>query len=428
MVQVGWAIEALGRAVRGCGFCLADPEYDWNQMPKRKCRKGHDMQLIMYDAFPRGQHNDMEYSQDGHWRYKDGQHKTAKERGIYFPVCYGPGCGGTVMSSGEGLISSAPYFQCLRCEDDACCDSCGQIDTYTMDKGGVMLTLEAGDIATPPLWKHQNPEQTRWEGDAWEKTVDVTAEMLTAFQNLVNDTYKPKATRDRAKLGAGEVPQSLKVVKVLRQEQIRLWLRYQGWKQIMQRLRCGWQKERKCTPVNELDGKPLSGFSKVHAALGGTGLDDELDADVNETYMFHGTSAAGAQGITETGFHVRGKAGSHAGLMFGPGAYLAEMSSKADEYASGGDGEYEDQCCMLLCRAVLGELYYTTQPDQTAIADALLSGEYDSVLGDREAAVGTYREFVVRRQEVLYPEYIIVYERVYADGKKRKPAKFTNRE
>jgi len=420
-------IEALGRAVRGCGFCLPNPKDEWDSLPKRKCNKGHDMQLILYDAFPRGQHSDMEQGEDGKNRYKDGARLTTKERYSYFPVCHGPGCGGTVAHDGSGQIKLSPYFQCLRCEDDACCANCAQISANLLSTTLTEI-FEASTLACPPLWKHQNPETSRYYGDAWERTVDVTAEMLTVIQNLVNDTYKPKATRDRAKLGAGEVPQSLKVVKVLRQEQIRMWLRYNGWKQMIQRIRCGWDGEKKCTPVNALDGKPLSGFSKVHTALGGTGLDDELDADVNETYMFHGTSAAGAKGITETGFHVRGKAGSHAGLMFGPGAYLAEMSSKADEYASGGDGEYEDQCCMLLCRAVLGELYYTTQPDQTAIADALLSGDYDAVLGDREAAVGTYREFVVRRQEVLYPEYIIVYERVYADGKKRKPAKFVEQE
>eukprot|EP00415_Alexandrium_ostenfeldii_P004928 UN4928 len=39
----------------------------------------------------------------------------------------------------------------------------------------------------------------------------------------------------------------------------------------------------------------------------------------------------------------------------------------------------------------------------------------DIVLGDREAVVGTYREFVVFDERLVYPEFVILYEREYAD-------------
>ena len=40
------------------------------------------------------------------------------------------------------------------------------------------------------------------------------------------------------------------------------------------------------------------------------------------------------------------------------------------------------------------------------------SPEHHSLLGDREAAVGTYREFIVYDGAQVYPEFAIIYERV----------------
>ena len=47
-----------------------------------------------------------------------------------------------------------------------------------------------------------------------------------------------------------------------------------------------------------------------------------------------------------------------------------------------------------------------------AIEQALKSGSYDAVLGDREASVGTYREYVVFEEDLIYPEYVVLYKRV----------------
>eukprot|EP00440_Ansanella_granifera_P072033 gb/GFBE01078170.1/.p1 GENE.gb/GFBE01078170.1/~~gb/GFBE01078170.1/.p1 ORF type:complete len:130 (+),score=28.67 gb/GFBE01078170.1/:1-390(+) len=105
-------------------------------------------------------------------------------------------------------------------------------------------------------------------------------------------------------------------------------------------------------------------------------------------------------------------AGSHAGTMFGKGAYFAECSSKADEYARSGEDLFEGVYAMLLCRVACGEPFHTEQPDLKSIEQALLARTADFVLGDREKARGTYREFVVFDQEVVYPEYVLLYERV----------------
>jgi len=100
--------------------------------------------------------------------------------------------------------------------------------------------------------------------------------------------------------------------------------------------------------------------------------------------------------------------------MYGKGAYMAESITKADEYAEDEPGGYYDGVfAVLLLRVCLGKYYYTTSRDTTA-KDKLLSGAYDSTLGDRAAAVNTFREFVVYNSDQLYPEYVVLYQRQFA--------------
>ena len=47
---------------------------------------------------------------------------------------------------------------------------------------------------------------------------------------------------------------------------------------------------------------------------------------MNEIFLWHGCSPAGAQGISQEGFK-QDFAGSGAGTMYGKGIYLAECSS-----------------------------------------------------------------------------------------------------
>mmetsp|Transcript_88453 Transcript_88453/g.239392 ORF Transcript_88453/g.239392 Transcript_88453/m.239392 type:complete len:104 (+) Transcript_88453:316-627(+) len=102
--------------------------------------------------------------------------------------------------------------------------------------------------------------------------------------------------------------------------------------------------------------------------------------------------------------------------MYGKGVYLAECSSKSDEYASDDKtGIYKDLFCLLLCRVTLGEVLHLTNGGDAVhpmIKAGIESQAYDSVLGDRAAAVGTYREFVTYKEDQVYPAYILIYERL----------------
>jgi len=138
--------------------------------------------------------------------------------------------------------------------------------------------------------------------------------------------------------------------------------------------------------------------------------------EANETYLFHGTSPEAANAIISSGFRID-LAGSFAGCAFGKGAYLAEASTKADEYARPGNGLFSSMYAMLLCRVALGrvarvEEFYSSSASTREVVDGIIaSGSHHSLLGDREAAAGTYREFVVFKREQIYPEFVLLYHR-----------------
>merc|ERR1711979_135238 len=70
---------------------------------------------------------------------------------------------------------------------------------------------------------------------------------------------------------------------------------------------------------------------------------------------------------------------------------------------------------ILLCRSTLGKVKYTDElrPDPDDLQGSCLSGEFDSVLGDRLKRNGTFREIVVYHDDSVYPEYIVKYERIF---------------
>jgi len=144
-----------------------------------------------------------------------------------------------------------------------------------------------------------------------------------------------------------------------------------------------------------------------------------MSQEVNEVYLFHGTSIEAAKAISKTGFKIS-LAGTAAGTAFGKGAYFAERSTKSDEYAKvATEGLLGRQLlggthyAMLLCRVCLGNIYRIVDFDTSAERHVLGSGgRYHSLLGDREASSShTYREFIVYDAEQVYPEYAIFYKR-----------------
>jgi len=225
--------------------------------------------------------------------------------------------------------------------------------------------------------------------DYWTTTegVNIVTDLprIPEFQDLLTNTWRAKYTRDRK---SARVPTGAHVLNVLRVENHPNFAKHCAFVN-------GIRKRRgACEPFDELT----------------KGLLNPLPTDVNAMYLFHGTDPKAADKIANGDFNID-RAGSKGGSMLGPGLYMAENASKSDEYAREGDGVFMGQCALLVCRVVAGKVFTTTEKGNWM--DKVKLGNFDSVCGDRLAAVGTFREMVFYDSAAVYPEFIVIYRRTY---------------
>lgn len=296
------------------------------------------------------------------------------------------------------------------------------------------VMLDQVEAQVPPSWKHSDLSTK------FCSLVPVSDMCYEAVQQLVDFTYRNISTGDR---GRNPVPERLKVVNVRRIENSRLWDQYTRMRRLIKD-----KRSHKCTPLSRLAGGEVLTMREDIVSSCATLSAEPMHRTVNEVFLWHGTAPKAADGIWKNGFDLQ-LAGSCAGRMYGDGVYFAECSSKSDEYArddeaapskDGGDGgggaatgggrgdneapppppegtslaREEGEFCLLLCRAVLGEVL-TLQAGgkllHETVRAAIGSGVFESVLGDRQASVGTYREFVLYEEAQIYPAYLVNYVR-----------------
>ena len=212
---------------------------------------------------------------------------------------------------------------------------------------------------------------------------------LQEFQELVTKTWRVKYTRDRGK--GKKVPSGARVMNVLRVENHGSYRRYC---EHMAKVKHRRGREGSCEVF------PVCTDGSIA----------KLDQDINEKYLLHGTNPMAADAVARSDFDMD-RAGSAVGTMFGPGIYLAENASKSDDYAKEGEGIFMGQCALLVCRAVAGKVF--TSSEKADHSGQVLSGMHDAVCGDRLAAVGTFREMIFFDAAGVYCEFIIIYSRVY---------------
>jgi len=155
---------------------------------------------------------------------------------------------------------------------------------------------------------------------------------------------------------------------------------------------------------------------------------EPLDPSINEWRLYHGTGLAGIKGICGSNFKLKmagcgatwKKEGEKAGTpLYGWGVYLAEHSTKSDEYAEEiTKGLPIDVGCyaLLVCRVVGGltRLVDTNEFDTDQLRQDIFDGPYHSVFGDRVCKLGKpYREIVVYDNSQIFPEYILYYKRKF---------------
>jgi len=217
-------------------------------------------------------------------------------------------------------------------------------------------------------------------------------EIRSAVQRLMDHTFVCKSTRDRR---GREMPLRLEVTEVVRVQNSAAWIAFSAARE---RLRG--RAKAELTPAV---------LTATHEDPGVGEVLGELEAAAQEQWLFHGTTAAAVQGISDSEFRLD-LAGSRRGTMYGKGVYLAECSSKADEYA---EEDEEGVCRLLICRVALGRILLNRDrhPEREQVERECKAG-YDSLCGDREAAVGTFREFVLFGSQQAYPAYIVHYRRV----------------
>eukprot|EP00434_Breviolum_minutum_P036229 symbB.v1.2.032095.t1/scaffold3754.1/size70833/6 len=251
-------------------------------------------------------------------------------------------------------------------------------------------------LQPPPYWTDKGCVA----GEVGHKIIPGTAEELEWMQEILDKTFKNKVTRDRK--DGQPLADRFVAVQCLRSEHPELWDRYAERRKVVSASGSGGS--------NFVVPKTMAashGMAQrcTHASVGNP---------ANQAYLLHGTNPTSAVAILSNSFTVD-FAGKSAGTMFGPGIYLAESSTKADEYArDDAGGEYDGLYALLVCKAVLGKSYVTEQPGD--FREPVLNGEFGHVLGDREKAVGTFREFIFFHDASIYPEYAVFYRRE-KDGK-----------
>jgi hypothetical protein len=275
------------------------------------------------------------------------------------------------------------------------CPSCHNRNRINISAGGEVKDKLTVDL--PDWWKHK-PEFGKSE------LSPVSATVLAAIQRLFDETWKPITTRDRE---YGTV-NKLTVIQVQHNANPKLWQNYA----------CAREKVRNRVhmPKDRVDAKTGAILKDINENSGKSKpVLGRLDDSVNEFLIFHGTKPSACESICQSDFMVN-LAGSHAGSLYGPGIYFGENSSKSDEYASDdASGIYKGLYAMLLCRVTCGRMFYTSDvaPEKQMLVEKCTSADarFHSVLGDREKARGTYREFVLFNNDLAYPEYIIIYRR-----------------
>ncbi|CAK9045475.1 unnamed protein product [Durusdinium trenchii] len=233
------------------------------------------------------------------------------------------------------------------------------------------------------------------------------------FQRLLDLTHRKVYTRDRM----GEpVPERLQLLTVSSVTNDESWAQYVARREAVRREidsdKTDWCSYDVDTVARSSGDEALDALGESAESIAFAMADDfatPLMGEVNEVFLFHGTTESAAEKIKTHDFRIN-LAGSNAGTLYGRGIYLAENATKSDEYTHPGPNGVRH---LLLCRVTLGRVFYsnTKETEPRKCEDACLKGKFHSILGDRKACRGTFREFVVFDEEQIYTNYILTYRR-----------------
>eukprot|EP00931_Biecheleriopsis_adriatica_P005706 TRINITY_DN107190_c0_g1_i1.p1 TRINITY_DN107190_c0_g1~~TRINITY_DN107190_c0_g1_i1.p1 ORF type:complete len:560 (-),score=109.71 TRINITY_DN107190_c0_g1_i1:36-1715(-) len=274
---------------------------------------------------------------------------------------------------------------CVRCKDNKAALEHGSSGSIWEQ---VQLAISSyfglrGRDSIPAYWKNVNKDLNkgldRTGEDFFDDVYPVAQSELEVLQRLID-----------AKLGNSESETSFRVIRAVRIENSALWGRYQKKAASI----AAWHG--KCDFARR--GPPITGQLLRDGPFG------QLDAEICEAYLWHGTHPHTAFKISRVGFDVNHR--SVTGKRFGPGGYFTEDPVRADHYAGAGRGLYKDYYAVLLCRVILGRQLHTAEFRAENLTDR--SHRHDSTLAEPRDA--SWREFIVYEGDQVYPEYALIYE------------------
>eukprot|EP00931_Biecheleriopsis_adriatica_P094366 TRINITY_DN6801_c0_g1_i1.p1 TRINITY_DN6801_c0_g1~~TRINITY_DN6801_c0_g1_i1.p1 ORF type:complete len:775 (-),score=113.21 TRINITY_DN6801_c0_g1_i1:7-2052(-) len=235
----------------------------------------------------------------------------------------------------------------------------------------------------PVYWSncHKNPSADNFH--AQYRVCTTTRELL---EKLVAGTFSlPVESQD------------LEVLDARRIEHSNLWSDYVGFRSSLQERNRS--RRRHCIPVCEVDSKVSDAHALTHCVIQELHGEDvvsleNLDASVNETLLWHGTTPELADIIS------RGAGFEESDGVLGKGIYLSEeIGSSFSNCTADGEGTV----FVLLCRAVCGDLFFTEEADSGLTQEAAAQGR-NAVL----AHLGNpTRIYVLMRGCQVYPEFIL---------------------
>eukprot|EP00961_Rhodomonas_salina_P125928 1696749-Rhodomonas_salina.1 len=238
---------------------------------------------------------------------------------------------------------------------------------------------------TPPYWKHDNGK-----GPLVDNTHFMSKLVQEWLRNAVGSTHDCRFPGPSKMKGAT-------VTKVQRIEIPHSWDIYQA---------------KKCKLIAEFKTKRIC-LPRLKAQTHQPKLPDvDLDENVNELFLFHGTSTLKVgKLIAEQGMDNR--VADDKGL-YGAGCYFADWSCKSAQYtdkASPSSGTH----VFLLCRVLMGfpcmirgNAIHKRRPDQNEDTNR----PYDSIFAQKGVANQgdqKHNEYVVFESTQVYPEYLVQF-------------------
>ncbi|CAK0839896.1 unnamed protein product [Prorocentrum cordatum] len=253
-------------------------------------------------------------------------------------------------------------------------------------------------VALPPILKRVAPLMEM----SFEMLDETTLKMFTEIiqQSVQHQTQHEGASK------CDKFKERARVVRVLRVENLRLWMRYQSYLEQVREdvLQCG----------IGTDPDLHQSWASMKASL----PEDfgDFEHDVAERLLFHGTDYNTAVTIATDGFDFR--AGLKHGCFYGRGTYFTSQACKGHQYTE--SSAKTGLRAVILSRVIVGDVFCTDRVDtelRRPPNNERTGRLYDTVVakpGPKKGLDGlihrqAHTEFVIFEKYQAYPEFIIQY-------------------